>query len=324
MFSSGIVLIRYEDTFFNLLRQFTKDPYDAVGIKCGKTFTVLNIYDGRKPKWWKKCNFEEFKENPFVASLMVYSIKSTHVSTLRLKMALSSVISKFSEKKKDLKSFLEGVFLTHEVFEERVGYLFVCKVLESIEDKPIRKIEDSTVLSILYDFFPEKKRQVKSLYKGEIKNFFVYLCQLYLAHDEIRFSTSADSSPELIIREIQDYISEKILSQGKESPILEIDELVQSINKLAGIYHIPELECPDLEPRGMVVCVTNKDEIKLDCLPQDKKYSYLTADGMGIEELTNSQLFEIRRILDSMVEFRIEFYDLHNKINEKLSKRKKF
>lgn len=323
MFSNAIVFIQYQDAFFKLLRQFTNDPYDAVGLKCGKTFTVLNMYDGRKPKWWKKCSFDEFKENPFVASLVIYPFSPTHVSTLRLKMALSSAITSFSEKKKDLGSFLEDFFLRNQVFEERVGYLFICKVLENMTDKPIAKIEDSKVLLFPYDLAIQKNRRVKSPYKIEIKKFFACIYQLYLSYDTIRFSSPLDSSPEIIVKQIQDYIYD-MASQVQKSPIFELDELVHKMNTLAEIYNIPPMECPDIEPRTIVICTNKKEEMTLGCLPQEERFSYLTADGLGIEKLTDSQLLELRRMIDSVSEFRIEFYELHNKINEKLSKRKKF
>jgi len=324
MFSNAIVFIQYQDPFFKLLRQFTHDPYDAVGLKCGKTFTVLNIYDGRKPKWWKKCSFAEFKENPFVDSLVIYPFLPTHVETLRLKLALSSAIASFSEKKKDLKKFLEDLFLRNQVFEERVGYLFICKVLENMTDMSIVKIEDSNILSFPHDLTIQKKQQVESPYKIEIKKFFVCIYQLYLSYDTIRFSKSIDLSPGIIVKQMQMYIY-NIASQIQESPIFELDELMCKMNALAEIYNIPPMKCPDVEPHTIMICAKKKEDMTmmLDCLPQEEKFSYLTGNGLGIEKLTDSQLFELRRMIDSMNEFRIEFYELHNKINEKLSKRKK-
>ena len=84
---------------------------------------------------------------------------------------------------------------------------------------------------------------------------------------------------------------------------------------------MPTIECPKIEPRGVIIRTFERTgESILQHLPRDRDYCYLTKDGMGMEDLTMDQLFEIRRMLNSAKELRIEFHELHFKINEELSK----
>jgi len=321
MDSDAIVFIRWKDAFFKLLRQYTGDPYDAVGIRCGKIFTVLNIYDGKKPKWWEKCKFSDFKENEYVENLCIHPFKKKYVTTLRLKIALSSAITIFSDKKCDLRTFLEDFFLRRQSFEERIGYLYVCKILENIEDKSIVKIEQSSILSHPYEVSSRQSNKPMNISKREIKNFFSYLSQLYLSHEIIaqKDKDYSKKSPQSIIKDIQDYLN-SVFGSKVESPILELDQLINKLNELAEFFHVPPAICPEIGSRGMIV-KTAESHNHLPYVSQDEEYCYLTKDGMGIEGLTLDQLIEVRRILDSVEELKMDLHELHFKINEELSKR---
>jgi len=99
--NSAIVLFQWNDEFFRLLRQFSNDPYDAFGIIYDGYFLIMNIYNGKE-------------EN------------------IRGKMALSSTISRFSDKKKTLKQFLKDCLIEKQEFSQRIGIQFLKNFLKSI------------------------------------------------------------------------------------------------------------------------------------------------------------------------------------------------